>query len=360
MGRKPMRRLILSGCFLGCLVGCLIACLIATGCGGRAVTPAAGTPPLPPLIADSRRSGHPSPPAPADPSAVEAVSLFGEALYRSPLPSEVRADREARLAEAWAAERARPDDPDALLWLGRRLALVERYREAIEVFGRGVVRFPDDPRFLRHRGHRYITVRRFDLAIADLEKATRLIAGKPDEPESDGLSSPQTEPVYTLHSYIWYHLGLARSMSGDFAGAAAAFRESLALARQPDPQVASRQWLYMSLRRLGRDDEARRVLEPVTNDMAVLVNRPYHWLLLMEKGQMPPESLLGFVGQDELDPSTIGYGVGTWYLAGGRKEEAVRLYRLVLARGQWMAFGHIAAEAELKRMELSPQAGGPG
>jgi hypothetical protein len=33
-----------------------------------------------------------------------------------------------------------------------------------------------DPRFLRHRGHRFITLRRFADAEADLERAARLIA----------------------------------------------------------------------------------------------------------------------------------------------------------------------------------------
>ena len=339
-----MRRLILCGC------------LVLAGCGGGAVPPAAG-PPLPPLIADRPQSATPAAPeARDDPSMVEGVSLFGEALYRRVLPAEVRTEREARLAEAQAAVEARPDDPDALLWQGRRLAYLERYREAVEVFGRGVARFPDDARFLRHRGHRYLDLRRFDLAAADLEQAVRLIAGKPDEPEPSGLPG-SAQPAYTLHANVWYHLGLARYLNGDDAGAAEAFRESLALARQPDPLVASSQWLYMSLRRLKRDDEARRLLDPVTNDMTVLENRPYHWLLLMEKGQMPPESLLGFVGEDDFDPSTLGYGVGAWYLAAGKQEEAVRLFRLVLSRGQWMAFGHIAAEADLKRLGLAPRVG---
>jgi tetratricopeptide (TPR) repeat protein len=332
-------------------------CLALAGCGGSA--PAPKVPPLPPLVADRPAIAAEAAGDPDEPLVVEAVSLFGEALYRSPLPAGVRVELEGRLAEAQAAADAHPDDPDALLRLGRSLADLQRYREAVGVFGRGAARFPEDPRFLRHRGHRFITIRRFDRAIADLEKAARLIQDRPDEPEPSAL--PGAEPVNTLHGTIWYHLGVARYLSGDFAGAAEAFRESLARAREPDPRVASSQWLYMSLRRLGREEsdaEARRLLDPITNDLAVLENRPYHWLLLMEKGEMPPESLLGFVGQDDLDPSTLGYGVGAWYLAAGKRDEAVRLFRLVLSRGQWMAFGHIAAEAELKRMGLPPRVGG--
>jgi len=327
----------------------LFGCLALVGCHAA---PAPKTPPLPPLVADRALLASAEGSAPDEPPAVEAVSLFGEALDRAPLRSAVRAEREARLAAAQAAVDAHPNDPesaDALLALGRRLAELGRYRDAVEVFGRGVEQLPQDPRFLRHRGQRLITLRRFDLAGADLDKAASLIQGRPDEPEDGG---------YTLQGSIWYYLGIFRSLRGDFAGAADAFRESLARAHEPDPQVASSQWLYLTLRRLGRGEDAARLLEPITNDMAVLENRPYHWLLLMEKGQMPPEALLGFVGQDDLDPATLGYGVGAWYLAAGKQDEAVRLFRLVLSRGQWMALGHIAAEAELKRLGLPPRVGG--
>ncbi len=320
----------------------LFGCLALASCQGA---PAPKTPPLPPLVADRALLASSESAPPDEPPAIEAVSLFGEALERAPLPAAARAEREARLAEAQANDSG---SADALLELGRRLADLGRYRDAVEVFGRGVEQFPEDPRFLRHRGQRLITLRHFDLAVADLERAAGLIRGRPDEP--DGTA--------TLQGSIWYYLGIGRYLRGDFSGAAEAFRESLARAHQPDPQVASTQWLYMTLRRLGQTEEAARLLASITNDMAVLENRPYHWLLLMEKGEMPPESLLGFVGQDDLDPANLGYGVGAWYLAAGKQDEAVRLFRLVLSRGQWMALGHIAAEAELKRLGLPPRVGG--
>ena len=44
-------------------------------------------------------------------------------------------------------------------------------------FSRGVAAHPEDPRMYRHRGHRYITVRELDKAVADLSKASALVAG---------------------------------------------------------------------------------------------------------------------------------------------------------------------------------------
>ena len=304
------------------------------------------------LFTACARSTPPPAAAPQPLDEVEAVSLFGEPLVAPELPAAVRSEREAKLAEAKAAAEARPNDPEAFLWLGRRTAYLGRYREAIEIFTRGVTRWPRDARFLRHRGHRYISIRRFDLAEADLEKAARFIAGQPDEVEPDGLPNAAGIPTSTLQSNIRYHLGLARYLQGDFAGALEAYRACLLVSKNPDMEVATRQWLYLTLRRLGRDAEAAQVLEPVRLDMDILENHAYHRLLLMERGEIPVASLLAAQGDGDFDLVTLGYGVGAWSLVEGQREEAVRIFRQVIETGPWSAFGAIAAEAELHRLGL--------
>jgi tetratricopeptide (TPR) repeat protein len=296
------------------------------------------------------RGTAPSPVRSAPPSTSEATSFFGEPLTPAALPPEVRADREAKLAAARDAVERSPDDADALIWLGRRTAYLGRYRESIEIFSRGIAKHPDDARFYRHRGHRYITIRELDSAIADLEKAAELIVGKPDEIEPDGLPNARNIPTSTLQSNIWYHLGLARYLKGDFDGARAAYREDLKVSTNPDMLAATSHWLYMTLRRLGREEEARRVLEPIHAGMEIIENEAYHRLLLMYKGELSTEDLRAGASGD-LDPPTIGYGLGNWHLYNGRKEEAVRSFREVLGGGNWPAFGFIAAEADLKRLE---------
>ena len=320
----------------------LVGCLILASCGGRDAKTVHETVPalqLPRV--------EPSGPA-AD--GTEAVSLFGSPLTPPPLPPEVQTDREAKLAEARKEAEARPDDVDAQIWLGRRIAYLGRYREAIDVFTRALEKHPDEPRLLRHRGHRYISIRRFDLAVADLEKAARRIEGKPDQVEPDGLPNVRNTPVSTLGTNVWYHLGLAYYYLGDLPNAEGAFRECLKLSKNADMQVATTHWLYMILRRQGRVGEAEELLKPIRTDMDVIENRAYHWLVLMYKGELPADSLLSLAGQEGLDPATLGYGVGNWHLYNGRREEAVRAFRQVLASDQWSAFGYIAAEADLKRL----------
>ena len=162
--------------------------------------------------------------APAGRAQKNAGRVFAESeVYRAPEPSpEARAEMEKKLAEARAAYERNPRDADALIWLGRRTAYLGRFDEAIAVFTEGVRRHPRDARMYRHRGHRYITTRRFGEAIKDLKRAARLVAARPDEVEPDGQPNARGVPTSTLNSNIWYHLGLAHYLEGDFRNAARA------------------------------------------------------------------------------------------------------------------------------------------
>ena len=121
--------------------------------------------------------------------------------------------------------------------------------------------------------------------------------------------------------------------------------------------VATSHWLYMTLRRLGRETEAAAVLEPIREGMDVIENRDYHRLLLMYRGVLTPDSLLADAADsgNAVGFATVGYGVGNWHLYSGRRAEAVALFRRVIAGGSWASFGYIAAEAELARMGVPPR-----
>jgi tetratricopeptide (TPR) repeat protein len=251
-----------------------------------------------------------------------------------PVSAEARREMEAKLAEARALHRRDPRDADAIIWLGRRTAYTGRFRESIGIYTEGLKLHPRDARFLRHRGHRYITVREFRLAERDLARAARLVAGRPDEVEPDGIPN-------------------ARNHQGDFRGALSAYRECMKVSKNADMLVATSHWLYMTLRRLNRTREAAEVLTHITPDMDIIENRDYHRLLLMYKGELTPEAVLAEAARPEtsaLSNGTVGYGVGNWHLYTGRRAEAARVFRRVTAGPQWTGFGYIAAEVELNRL----------
>jgi hypothetical protein len=115
-------------------------------------------------------------------------------------------------------------------------------------------------------------------------------------------------------------------------------------------QVATRHWLYMTLRRLERTDEAAAVLAPVHADMEILENHDYFRLLRMYQGAEEPEALLeAAAAGTALANATVTYGVANWYLYSGRRDEALDLFRRIVALPEWAAFGYLAAEAELAR-----------
>jgi len=288
-------------------------------------------------------------PLPAD---VQAISFLGDTLRTLPLSAETRARYEQQLAEAKAAYDRTPANADSIIWYARRLAYLGRIRDAIDVYSRGVALYPDNPWLYRHRGHRYISVRELDRAAADLERAATLTHGKPDEAEPDGQPNARNMPIGTLQSNIAYHLALAYYLKGDFARALPVYRRELAEARNDDRLVSTAHWLYMSLRRLGRDREAAEVLVPIRREMNVIENDTYHRLLLLYKGELPVDSVLrvGPGGEMSVTDATAAYGVGNWHFYNGRRAEAERIFRRILAGGQWGAFGYIAADAELARM----------
>jgi tetratricopeptide (TPR) repeat protein len=280
----------------------------------------------------------------------DATSLFGRPLVSPPPTGETKTRLEADLAKAQADYDRDPKSVDAAIWLGRRLAYLGRFNDAIAAYTRGIAQHPTEPRLYRHRGHRYITVRKFDLAIRDLTKASQLVAGKPDEVEPDGAPNKAGIPRSTLQSNIWYHLGLAHYLVGDFKAALASYREGMKVSKVNDDMlVATSDWLYMTLRRLRRDDEARQVLEAITERMDVIENGAYHARLLMYKGLRTPESVLNLNTADDIQIATQGYGVGNWHLVNGDKAKAREIYERVTAGKAWTAFGYIAAEADLKR-----------
>ncbi len=301
----------------------------------------------PPDQADAAMSDAATPDV-ALPEGAQAFSLLGAPLYPPQAPPEVAAAQAEDLAAAQAAYDENPDDADAIIWLGRRIAYTGLYREAIEVYSEGIAKHPNDARMYRHRGHRWISVRELDRAIEDLSHAASLVANLPDEVEPDGQPNALGIPTSTLQSNIHYHLALARYLKGDFEAALPSYEAYMQITTNPDQLVAISHWWYMALRRLGRDAEAAEVLAPVTADLEVIENTSYHELLLMYKGEIAADDLWDPAQEDPSGVATA-YGVATWHLYNGREAQAHEMYDRILEGPGWAGFGYIASEAEVAR-----------
>lgn len=282
--------------------------------------------------------------------AQAVVSLSGETLLPNALPESEAAKRDSLLKVAKQAFERNPDNEDNIIWYGRRLAYLSRFYAAINVYSRGLDIFPDSYRLLRHRGHRFISVRKFDLAVGDLKKAAKLVEGQPLKTEPDGLPNRLNKPLSNTHFNIWYHLGLAYYLQHEYENARLSYETCLKYSDNDDLLCATADWLYMTYRHLGEAQKASQLLKIIDPGMRLVENESYFKRLMMYKGLLSPDSLLSPVPGEEdpdLTMATQGYAVGRWYMMNGDHDKALEIFQQVVDGKSWSAFGYIAAEAAL-------------
>jgi len=249
--------------------------------------------------------------------------------YRSPAGVQYVSQQDTGgVARAESALAAAPRDVGLIIKLGVAQSAIRRYREAIATFSKGIAIAPDSGILYRWRGHRYLSVRQLDSARADLEHGLRLDS--------------------TLYG-CWYHLGIVKYVSGDFAGAAAAFAHALPLAPDSGERAGSIDWSWMSLMRAGRRAEAQAVLD--RNSAGPAGGNFYDVRLRLYRGQIGPDQVVTPADTADIALATLSYGLGNWFLLRADTASAKQWFERSLRSGGWPAFGFIASEAELKRLK---------
>lgn len=251
--------------------------------------------------------------------------------YRSRAGVEHRAQADTgAIARAEAALALAPGNVDRIIALGLAQAAVRQYREAIATFSRGIAVAPANPALYRWRGHRYISIGDPGRALADLETGNRLD---------------------TLNYDIWYHLGVAHFLRGEFPAAADAFAHCQRLAPNANEVAGATDWLWMSLSRAGRDAEARQALAPITDDFRVTTATAYFQRLQLYRGKRTPDQVLALADTAPVQVATLSFGVGNWYLVQGDRANARKWFERGVASGGWPGFGYFASEIELQRLK---------
>jgi tetratricopeptide (TPR) repeat protein len=302
------------------------------------------------------------------PGTPEAFDLFGEPLYRQPIRLWLPADEDAYEAklkqlqtdyegslEEYAED---PDDPERIIWLGRRTGILGRFVEAVTIYSRGIEKFPTDPRFPRFRGHRFAILRRLDLAVADLERAASLIDGRPDEQEfyASGGRSDDKLGVSSFNWNVWYHLGFAYFAAGRFGDSVRAYRRCMEAGDNLESVIATSHWLYMALLRHGDPSGAAELLKGIELGLELVEVGDYYETLLMYKGESTPEALLSTArSEGPVRFITRGQAVANLYLSMGETGRASVVFREILGTGEWSAGVHLIAESELRRLGEGPK-----
>lgn len=249
--------------------------------------------------------------------------------YRAPDGTVYRSQVDTGpVARAHAALKADPKNIDKIIALGTAQAGARQMREAVETFTDGLKLNPNNALLLRWRGHRYLSVREFDKAEADLTKASTI------------------DP--TIYG-IWYHLGVLRFRKGDFSGAAAAFMKSQPIAPDAGELAGSTDWLWMSLSRAGRGKEAKAMLDRHPDSLKTTA--AYAQRLKLYRGAYGPDKVFAPGDTSDVNVATLSYGIGNWYLVKGDTAKAKEWFDRSVKSGGWPAFGFIVSEAELRRLK---------
>jgi Flp pilus assembly protein TadD len=280
------------------------------------------------------------------PHGAQCWSRDGRALQSPAVDATTQQSDLDALAAAESKWRAEPRDRDAVVWYARRLGYVGRFREAVAVLGEALDFTPDDPFLLRHRGHRWITLREFGRAAQDLERAARACRTTPDVIEPDGKPVPGRPPHSTLHYNVHYHLGLAYFLDGDFELAERAWLDCLAVVANDESRVAVSHWLWCARMRRGNVAGAAAVVAPITAAMDVQENVAYLNLCLLYGGKKSREAIAPRAGSSG---ASLAFGLGHYDLCTGARDGGLAALRGVAANPGWTAFGVIAAEVEVQR-----------
>ena len=223
-----------------------------------------------------------------------------------------------------------PGNIELIMALGRELSRAGLFLEAVEVYSQGIALDHTNHLLFRHRGHRYISTRRYHEAVADLKQAAAL------EPE---------------HWDTLYHLGLAYYLLGDFALAKEAYAKCLGVTEDVEHLPAIVDWYYLTLMRLGRRDEAQAVAQLVGPETEAGENEPYKQRVLVYRGLKSPEEVLEQLPKDDHMYCTGAFGIAMEYYFHGKKDQAKALISDITSRtSAWYGFASLAAEVEAGRI----------
>ena len=250
--------------------------------------------------------------------------------YRSAAGVDYRSQADTgAIARAQAALNSDPRNVDRIIALGVAQSGVRQFREAIETFTRGLAIAPNNVMLYRWRGHRYLSVREFDKAEADLTRGFAL--------DSTNYG-------------VLYHLGIIRFVRGDFAGAADMFRRAQPRAPEGGELAGSTDWLWMSLSRAGRHAEAKAMLDRRPD--SVKVSNAYARRLQLYRGEITadPDDIITPADTADVQVATLSYGVGNYLLVKGDTARAKLWFQRSIRSGGWPGFGFIVSEAELRRL----------
>ena len=210
----------------------------------------------------------------------------------------------------------------------------KNYDKALRIYSGMLVEDPGNPLLYRHRGHRYLSIERYEEAAADISIATKL------------------EPNYWKN---WNYMGMINYYLGNYERALTYYDKALEVAGMNSlVSSAMINWEYLCLKHLGRDDDAMKVLKSFPADLEKSLFA-YKDLILMNRGLLTRSEVEKKYNDNDSNVyrSTYEYGIAMSYYYEGNVAKAKEILMDMRAKKKdiWFTLGYIAADCELDRIK---------
>lgn len=197
------------------------------------------------------------------------------------------------------------------LWLEKGMYLIyvlNQSKEARETLNQALYLNPFSADCHHRRGRKYISEGRYKEALADIITASRI--------------------DYNNNEH-WYYQGVAAYLAKDYDIAEVAFKRAkdLMIEQGIDEYVAPIEWLWLTLQKLGKKEEAAAVVATVNDDTPCIARSlSYKRRILLYNGTIKPEDFLdreAIKQRDRPDLYLISelYGLGNFYYINGETEK---------------------------------------
>lgn len=274
----------------------------------------------------------------ANADRAQAASLNGNALFPA---KDTAGDIEKVRKEA----EANRDNAELWLALGKVQDNYMRYMDSVESYSYGVRQFPKDVRFLQMRGRRYLALRKFDLAVADLEKAYAVASKTYNVSYYLGIAYYMNDQ----HEKAAAVLGACESQMTKPSGGNENFhgmRGCDSLREDLDTRAAMIYWRYLALRRAGKMAEAKKYLDEASPLWQLKDGKPFWEALMYFKGVKELNEVLAGANEGGSAFLTRSSAAAVYLFTEGERKQACGIWQRNAMDTNWDRLGVILAEVE--------------
>lgn len=227
-----------------------------------------------------------------------------------------------------------PKEVDAWIDYGRELIRQNLYREAIDIYNQGLLKFPLNPYLLTLAGRAYLNIRRYEEAVANFVLSKRI---KPDLFDT------------------YYHLGVAYYLLEDNELSLKTFDKTMKLADCDEDYTGSAYWYLLTLMRMDKKEEVYKFAGHIEPGLKLTLGYAFYNVLLIVNGNKEIDDVLKI--EDNMTNAHLiyYYGIACYQYFLGNESEGDRLILRILEEKEgkrWAGFAYLGALLEKEKRNL--------